>query len=124
MKALEKRFYDLETSLFKKEYLSDKEYLENIFHDNFMEYGKSGLVYRKRDTIDALYNAGDRNILVEDLLCEKIDEKTYIVHYVSVNSYNVAAYRTSIWIENDNKLQLYFHQGTTANENANRPKYF
>lgn len=116
MNDLELKFYSLETSLFKKEYLSNKEYLENIFHDNFMEYGKSGLVYRKRDTIDALYNVGNRDIKIEDFTCEKIDEKTYIVHYVSINSQNVAAYRTSIWVDNDDKLQLYFHQGTIRND--------
>ena len=123
-KEVEEQFYALETSLFKAEYLSDRDYLENIFHDNFMEYGKSGLVYRKKDTIDSLYNAGNRDITIEDFTCEKIDDKTYIVHYVSINSENIAAYRTSIWIDSDSTLQLYFHQGTTVNENSKRPNYF
>ncbi len=105
--------YNLETSLFKKEYLCNREYLENIFCDNFMEYGKSGLIYRKKDTIEALYGLDDRNIEVEGFTCEKIDINTYIVHYVSINSDGIKAYRTSIWVSNkDNNLQLLFHQGT------------
>ncbi len=123
-KEMTDHFYALETSLFKKEFLSSRAYLENIFHDNFMEYGKSGLVYRKRDTIDVLYNAGDRDIKIEDFTCEKIDERTYIVHYASINNEGVAAYRTSIWIENDDRLQLYFHQGTIMNKDVKRPDYF
>ena len=80
-----------------------------------MEYGKSGLVYYKKDTIESLYNVGDRDIEVEDFSCKKIDGNTYIVHYVSVNSDNGSTYRTSIWIDNGKQLQLYFHQGTIKN---------
>ncbi len=107
-----KDLYELETSLFKAEYLNDKEYLENIFHDDFMEYGKSGLIYRKRDTIESLLGIGDRDIKVLDFYSEKIDSLTYIVHYVSVHEGDIKVLRTSIWEENDNGLQLFFHQGT------------
>ena len=103
--------YELETSLFKGEYLSNKEYLENIFHDDFMEYGKSGLVYYKEDTIKSLYNIGDRDIKIEDFTYNKIDNNTYIVHYISISN-DVSTYRTSIWLDNGRQLQLYFHQGT------------
>ena len=105
------KLYELETSLFKGEYLNNKEYLEKIFHDRFMEYGKSGLVYYKEDTIDSLYGIGDRNIKVYDFTSEKLDDHTYIVHYVSENEDGFLAYRTSIWVGEDN-LQLLFHQGT------------
>ena len=103
--------YELETSLFKGEYLSNKEYLEGIFHDDFMEYGKSGLVYYKEDTIKSLYNIGDRDIKIEEFTYNKIDNNTYIVHYISISN-DVSTYRTSIWLDNGRQLQLYFHQGT------------
>ena len=109
------KVYELEPRLFKKEFLCDREYLENIFHDDFMEYGKSGKVYKKRDTIEALYNKGDRDIKVEDFIWEKLDYKTYIVHYVSFHD-KTSVYRTSIWIDNGLQLQLYFHQGTIRND--------
>lgn len=47
-KEINDQFYALGTSLFLKEYLNDKEYLEKIFHPDYMEIGKSGLVYRKK----------------------------------------------------------------------------
>ena len=107
-----KDLYELETSLFKGEYLEDKEYLENVFHDEFMEYGKSGLIYRKKDTIESLLGIGDRDIKVLDFTSEKIDENTYIVHYVSVHKDDVKVLRTSIWKDNGEMLQMFFHQGT------------
>lgn len=109
------KLYELETSLFKGEYLNNKEYLKNIFHDRFMEYGKSGLVYYKEDTILSLYGNGDRNIKVYDFTSEKLDAHTYIVHYVSESEGGIFAYRTSIWVGEDN-LQLLFHQGTIKSE--------
>lgn len=104
----------LEESLFKKEYLGDREYLENIFDDNFMEYGKSGNIYYKEDTIESLYGLDDRNIKVENFSAEQIDTKTYMVHYVSVNEDGVKTLRTSIWIKKDD-YKLLFHQGTKIN---------
>ena len=68
--------YELELSLFKGEYLKDYDYLCNIFHNDYMEYGKSGLVYRKDDTIKSLYGKDDRNIKVIDFTSNKIDDKT------------------------------------------------
>ncbi len=106
------KFYELETSLFKKEYLSDRKYLENIFCDNFMEYGKSGLTFYKEDTIEALFNSEDRDIKIEDFSSEQIDTKTYLIHYVSVNGSGERTNRTSIWIEDNGDLKLLFHQGT------------
>ena len=108
--------FELETSLFKKEYLNNKEYLDNIFHDNYMEYGMSGLIYYKKDTIESLLGIGDRNIKIIDFISEKIDDKSFIVHYVSVHSGDVKVLRTSIWQENDERLQLLFHQGTLINK--------
>ena len=48
-KEVSDKFYALETSLFLKEYLNDKDYLEKIFHPDFMEIGKTGNIYRKKE---------------------------------------------------------------------------
>lgn len=114
MKELDKKFYELESSLFKKEYLSNKEYLENIFHDNYMEYGKSGLIYYKQDTILSLYGSNDRDIVIDDLYSEKINDNVYIVHYVSIHKDGSKVLRSSIWIYTIDGYKLYFHQGTIA----------
>ena len=106
------KLYELETSLFKNKYLKDIDYLEKIFHNDFMEYGKSGLIYRKKDTIDSLFGLDDRDIKIIDFSSEKIDENTYIVHYISIHSGDNKVLRTSIWKDDGLGLQLFFHQGT------------
>ena len=51
---MKEKILELEKSLFKHEYTSNKNYLENIIHVNFIECGKSGLLYDNEITIDSL----------------------------------------------------------------------
>lgn len=106
------QFYVLETSLFLKEYLSDKDYLEKIFHDDFIEVGKTGNIYHKGDTIEALYGSDDRRIKVIDFSVRMMSLSMYIVNYISIHEDGIRVYRTSIWMETIKGLKLYYHQGT------------
>lgn len=106
------KFYALETSLFLKEYLNDKDYLEKIFHPDFMEIGKTGNIYRKKETIEALYGSDDRNIQVRSFNVRMMSLDTYVVNYVSIHEDGTRVQRTSIWMETLLGLVLYFHQGT------------
>lgn len=108
-------FYELETSLFKEKFLSNKDYLEKVLHNDYIEYGKSGLIYNKKETIESLYRMKDRNITISKFTSKKIDEKTYIIHYISTHENDINVLRTSIWINESNKWKLYFHQGTKMN---------
>ena len=111
-KEISDQFYALETSLFLKEYLNDKEYLEKIFHPDYMEIGKTGNVYNRKETIDALYGSDDRNIQVRSFNVRMMALDTYVVNYVSIHEDGTRVQRTSIWMETLLGLVLYFHQGT------------
>ena len=111
-KEVSDKFYTLETSLFLKEYLNDKDYLEKIFHPDFMEIGKTGNIYRKKETIDALYGSDDRNIKITGFEVRVMSLSMYRVNYVSTHEDGTRVYRTSIWMETLLGLVLYFHQGT------------
>ena len=111
-KEVSDKFYALETSLFLKEYLNDKDYLEKIFHPDFMEIGKTGNIYRKKETIEALYGSDDRNIQVRSFNVRMMSLDTYVVNYVSIHEDGTRVQRTSIWMETLLGLVLYFHQGT------------
>ena len=117
-------FYALETSLFKKEFLNDKDYLNNILHDEFMEIGKNGTVYHKNDTIEALYGSDDRKIDVKSFSVRMVSLSMFIVNYISTHEDGTRVYRTSLWMETLKGYSMYFHQGTIINENKERPKYF
>lgn len=106
---------ELEKNLFKLEYMSNKEWLENTIHDNFVECGKSGLLFYKEDTIETLLECTeDRPITVYNYDYNQIDENTYLVHYIT-KSQDKLFYRTSIWVMNLN-LKLLYHQATEFND--------
>jgi len=104
----------LEKKLFKYEYISNKEWLNKVLHDNFKECGKSGVFFSKKGTIDFLLScAEDRKIDIYNFECENIDNNTWIVHYITTMN-NDKYFRTSIWVM-DNNLKLLFHQASKLN---------
>lgn len=113
----------LEKNLFKKEYISDMKWLNKIIDDRFIEIGKSGKQFNKVDVINELTNLKeDRNIIIYNFSCEKIDKNTYLVHYITMNN-DDKIYRTSIWNEYENERKLIFHQASLYNEEIELTEY-
>lgn len=104
----------LEKDFFKLSCISDRNWLENIIHDSFTECGKSGLLFDKQQTVQDLLNCtADRNIDIYNFECSAVDEKTWIVHYITCSD-GRQYYRTSLWVMEDT-LRLYFHQASELN---------
>lgn len=104
----------LEKSLFNIEYMSNREWLDNIVHNNFIKCGKSGMLFDKKVTVDFLLSCDDnRNITIYNFECKNIDKNTWLAHYVT-KSDDKLYYRTSIWIM-DNNFKLLYHQATELN---------
>lgn len=109
---MEQTLLELETKLFLKSFCSNIHNLEQIFDLNFYEYGKSGTIISREETIQFLLKSEDRMIQVTHFSVASLTEDTWVVHYLSTDENNVSALRTSIWILKDHRYQLYFHQGT------------
>ncbi len=109
------KLLEYESLLFKKNFCSKRENLEKIFHQDFFEYGKSGKVFNRNGTINFLLNSEDRDIQILNFDVKQIDEKIFVVHYISKHRGEQLVLRTSIWICEEGKFKLYFHQGTVAN---------
>ena len=108
---MDKKLLEMKKAFFKKEYISDRKWLENVLHDDYKECGKSGTLWNKSDVVEGLLSCtGDRNITIYNFSCEKIVEHSWIVHYITVSGKD-KFYRTSIWCKN-NQLQLIYHQAT------------
>ena len=119
---MKEEILNLEKNLFKLEYMSNKEWLEKIIDDNFIECGKSGYLFYKKDTIESLLECTEnRPIKMYNHVYKKIDEKTYLIHYLT-KSQEKLYYRTSIWIM-DTNLKLLYHQATEFKENINLIEY-
>lgn len=102
---------DLEKKFFKLEYMKNPQWLDQVLHDKFIECGKSGCLFNKRDTMEALlaYEA-DRCIEIYNYEFDNLDKKTYLIHYLT-QAEGELFYRTSIWVMEKN-LKLLFHQAT------------
>ena len=102
------KILELEKSLFKYEYMSNNEYLDNIIDDNYKELGKSGKLFTKQDVINDLLNQqSDRDITIYDFSGEELAPNLWIVHYITLSD-DKKIYRTSIWKHN----KIIFHQAS------------
>lgn len=112
---MKEKILESEKSLFKIKYISDKEYLNKIIDKDYLECGKSGILYNQKDTINSLLDCEeDRNIKIYNFTCEQIDNYTHLIHYLTKQNDNVY-YRTSIW-NSKNELKLIYHQATQYND--------
>lgn len=99
---------ELEKSLFKYDYMSNKEYLNNIIADNYKELGKSGILFNKDDVVNYLLSQQrDRDIEIYNFSGEELMPDLWLVHYITLSD-NKKIYRTSIWKHN----KIIFHQAS------------
>ena len=99
---------ELEKSLFKYDYMSNKEYLNNIIADNYKELGKSGILFNKDDVVNYLLSQQrDRDIEIYNFSGEELMPDLWMVHYITLSD-NKKIYRTSIWKHN----KIIFHQAS------------
>ena len=114
------QFLELETSLHKKEVRNSRDRVAELIADNFVEFGKSGGVFYKQDTIDGLEGGQvDLEILVSDFEVRELAPTVVLVTYTtsmldSDNITKVVTRRSSVWVQRDNRWQMTFHQGTKA----------
>jgi len=113
---MKNKILELEKSLFKVEYMSDYNCLDNIIADDFKECGKSGYMFDKKGTIEFLLSVKeDRKIDIYNFECEEITEESWLVHYITKNDTGELIYRTSIWVMKEN-LKLLYHQASVLKE--------
>jgi hypothetical protein len=111
-------FYDLETSLHKKEIRNSRERVSALIADDFLEFGKSGGMLTKRDVLESLTDeAVDLRVEVSDFAARELSPDVVLVTYTAAmldgdNATAVATNRSSIWVSRGGRWQMAFHQGT------------
>ncbi len=112
------KFLHLETSLHKKEVRNSREHVDALIADDFVEFGKSGGVFHKQDTLDGLESEQcDLQVDVSDFDAKELASTVTLVTYMasmldSDKKTIVSTRRSSIWVERNGKWQMVFHQGT------------
>lgn len=108
-----------ERNLLDREFCRDRCRIEQLLSDDFIEYGQSGTVCHKKDTVGALYDGKDRSIEISGFEVKSLGTHTAMVHYTaheleacSEQNFDAASLRTSIWRFEEDEWRLLFHQAT------------
>jgi len=105
----------LEESMWLPETRFDKEYMERTLAPEFFEFGRSGRIYQREDTIHgARPQEIKAKLPLQNLAITLIDANVAQVTYISEVQLETLekANRSSIWIKTPTGWKLRFHQGT------------
>ena len=109
---LQRQLIELEWALWRAETRFDPEFMERTLAPDFREFGRSGRVYERADTLAVSGQSIEANLgdFQLSLLADDIALLTYVseVQHQALDLAN----RTSIWVHRDGRWQLRFHQGT------------
>lgn len=108
--------YQLELSLLKPETRGSAHHLNQLIADDFVEFGSSGNIYRKKDCIEDLpfESRVDKDINVENFEVIELSSDIILATY-KITRPRVSL-RSSIWRRIDGQWQMIFHQGTKCEE--------
>jgi hypothetical protein len=107
---------ELEKKLLKNSIRKKTEELNNLLHEEFIEFSTSGKVYNKKMIIEML--AAENPIEIEASDFESIQLAPNIIQLRFKTQKNnqdgsiVTTLRSSIWKLENSKWQMIFHQGT------------
>lgn len=110
----------LETSLHTVAVRSDQARLGDLLHDEFVEFGRSGKVYSKRDVLQEFQDYSQPfDIVSRDFQFAQLGENAVLVTYRSAHldsnrKEHRQSLRSSIWQKADRGWVMRFHQGTAV----------
>ncbi len=105
----------LEESLWRPETRFDRKLMEQVIAPDFFEFGRSGRIYERADTLGAAPQPIDAILPLPDFKVRLLNADTAQVTYNSaVRSNGIVDYgrRSSIWSKTARGWVLRFHQGT------------
>ena len=107
----------LEESLWRRETRFDRAYMEGVLAPDFFEFGRSGRVYDRAETLSIGASDIDAKLPLAAFRITGLDIATVLVTYVSevgASKEALLSNRASIWSRTDAGWRLRFHQGTPA----------
>jgi hypothetical protein len=115
--AMRNPFYELKKRLLRQEVRRSPEEVEALLAPDFFEFGRSGSVWTRQQTIDGLAAEPAMDWSVTDFDARALSETVVLVTYRSVcrdpgSGNERHSLRSSIWLLADGRWQIAFHQGT------------
>ncbi len=105
---------ELEESLWRAETRFDRDHMDKVMTDDFIEFGRSGKVYTKAESLSASIQEILAKFPLKDFQVHEVAEGAVLITYVSEVQYDSleTANRSSIWVKRNGQWRLRFHQGT------------
>lgn len=117
---IKKHIFDLENALLTEEVRESEDKLNQWISDNFVEFGKSGKIYKKPDILESLPKEEFKKITITDFEIISSGKDEISVRYKSSSEDSITL-RSSTWKKEDDDWKITFHQGTKI---ENRPTLF
>ena len=102
---------DLERMLLDPEVRHSRVAVELLLHPHFKEYGSSGRTYDRETMIRMMNREASGEITIRDFEVRTLSPEVALVTYRSVGQ-NQEARRSSVWVKDEGRWQVIFHQGT------------
>ncbi len=110
--SLKELLFQLEEKLLKPEIRTSKDELTNLLAVSFFEFGSSGKVMYKNESIGEM-SLGIVRMKMSDFEIHPLSEGIVLTTYRIYNEINKQySLRSSIWKLNDGRWKMHFHQGT------------
>lgn len=105
---------ELEESLWIAITRFDQEYMNRILSPLFFEFGRSGRIYKRDETLNAIYQKINVVLPLKEFHVHPISDDVVLVTYKSEVTYDKLeiSNRSSLWLKTSKGWQLQFHQGT------------
>jgi hypothetical protein len=113
----------LETELHRLDTRANRARMEALLHPDFVEFGRSGTLYTRAEIL-AEYDSGktlptiDTRHFRVTLLGANVALVTYVSAHVSADGTSSSRHtlRSSIWVQEESRWQMRFHQGTPTTQ--------
>jgi len=117
MNEFTQKFYNLEALLLQPEVRSSREKLDTLLADDFMEFGSSGAIYKKSDTLQNLTTTTDKVVYeMSNFDAKELSDNFVLTTFRTkrtINDFDVVnSLRSSLWKKTGDTWQMFFHQGT------------
>ena len=110
-------FRELEEKLLRQETRNSPSEVATLLHPDFFEFGQSGTLWSRQQTIDRLAQEHPMERSLTDLSVRSLAADVTLVTYRAVgrdlasgNAWH--SLRSSVWKLTDGRWQMIFHQGT------------
>jgi hypothetical protein len=111
LSPLRDQLLDLERRLADPVLRRDPSALAHLLAEDFIEYGSSGQVFDREQTLAALPRAQPRVYAIEDYDVRELGPGWALARYRATTA-GASSLRSSIWLRRDGAWKIVFHQGT------------